>query len=124
MVAWTAGTGSLTTGVFSVAGALTVALNLAKGDLAFSFLVNHGWELLRLSFLTAGVSILVSLLVTGAAVVLVGTAAGDSTEVARGSVDSTWGMTGAVSLTSSIDSASLAGTVGDSASGFFSLVES
>merc|ERR1712000_499292 len=90
---------------------LTVARSLANGDfgfsvssslvVAFSFLLNHGRELLRLSVLTTGVSVaLVSPLVTGASVVSVG-------------------ITGAVSLTGSV---SLAGTAGAaSVSGFFSL---
>jgi hypothetical protein len=72
---------------------LTVARSLANGDfgfspssslvVAFSFLFNHGRELLRLSFLTAGVSVaLVSPLVVGAAVVSVGTVDGEATLVA------------------------------------------
>ena len=84
-------------GVFSAALGeglpLTVARSLANGDfgfspssslvVAFSFLLNHGRELLRLSFLTTGVSVaLVSPLVVGAAVVSVGTVAGEATLVA------------------------------------------
>lgn len=106
---------------------LMVARNLANGDfgfspssslVAFSFLLNQGRELLRLSALTAGVSVLVSPLATGAAVVSVstGAVAGLTTLVANGSVDSTAGITGAVSLTGS---ASLEGTAG-AASSFFS----
>lgn len=85
---------------FSVLGELlplTVARSLANGDngfspssslVVFSFLVNHGRELLRLSFLTTGVSAaLVSPFAT--AVVSVGTVAGDATAAANGSVDST-----------------------------------
>jgi hypothetical protein len=115
---------------FSVFLPLTVARSLANGDfgfsassslvaVGFSFLVNHGSELLRLSDLTAGVSAgLESPLVTGVSVVSVGTVAGDATDVASGSDASTAGMTGAVSLTGS---ASFAGTAGAaSASGFFS----
>lgn len=98
---------------FSVLGELLllrVPRSLANGDfgfspssslvVAFSFLLfNHGRELLRLSLLTAGgaVSVFDSPLTTG--VVSTGTVAGLATLVAKGSVDSTAGMTGAVSLT-------------------------
>jgi hypothetical protein len=127
---------------------LTVARSLANGDfgfsasssevVAFSFLFNHGRELLRLSLLTAGVSAaLVSPFVVGAAVVSVGTVVGEATLVAyyllvngpkntsvqkltNGSVASTAGITGAVSETGS---ASLAGTAGATSSAFFSLGE-
>ena len=74
---------------------LTVARSLAKGDngfsvfsvssslvVAFSFLLNHGRELLRLSLLTAVVSVLVSPFVTGASTVSIGTVAGEATLVA------------------------------------------
>ena len=70
---------------------LTVARSLANGDFGlsasssltgFSFLLNHGRELLRLSLFTTGVSVLASPLVTGAAVVSVGTVAGEATLVA------------------------------------------
>ena len=83
-------------GVFSAALGevlpLTVARSLANGDfgfsfssslvVAFSFLFNHGRELLRLSLLTAGVSVLASPLVTGVSMVSVGTVAGEATLVA------------------------------------------
>lgn len=85
----------------------------------FSFFDNQGRELLRLSALTTGVSVaLVSPLVT-AGEVSVGTVAGEATDVANGSVDSTAGMTGAVSLTGSGSTVSLAGTTG--ASSFLTL---
>jgi hypothetical protein len=67
---------------------LTVARSLANGDfgfsvssslvVAFSFLVNQGRELLRLSFLTTGVSAFASPLVAGRVVVSAGTVDGDA----------------------------------------------
>ena len=77
-------------------------------------------ELLRFSegFATGDSAAFDSPFVIGASVVSVSTVAGDTTDVANGSWDSTAGITGAVSL---IGSASLVGTGALSVSGFFSL---
>jgi len=92
-------------------GDLGFSFSPSESLVAFSFLLNHGREDLRLSLAATGVSAaLVSPLVIGA--VSAGTVAGVKVDAANGSVASTAGITGAVSLTGS----SFAGTAGAEAS--------